>query len=321
MVKSSPDSEPEKQAGKGQKTKPSISLENFYSQIQSIPSLVQQAIIIDHVLTSYFTELKETSEKIVSHFSEEKKKLLAQFDPWLLPVVNEVLDELLNDAIRLNIELNETMACLKKTSEMDWDSHLKNWEQLYKKWYDRKELNKKILTLLSAKTNQLIEKDIKIIKDYQNQTLLKVAQSSSNMNQLERKLVKATAEPLKKLLELKVFIERDVSIKQASDWAAELQTKRESYFNQVLLKIDSIVREVVYLEEAMEGDHSRELEGEMKFVEGELSQILDQMGDEVEAKSRLNGLKEHLEQYSENSMPIELKNHLDALLKKIDHFL
>jgi hypothetical protein len=328
MSDTTPEAAPEKKdEAKGfYQEKHSISLEKFYSQMQSIPLLVQQAIVIDHVLANYFQDLAETAEKIIDHFNEERPKILVEFDSWLIPLANEVLENLLGDALALKKQLDETVKSLQKTAEMNWVQHSKCWEDLYEKWNDRKELNQKILTLLSEKTTLLIEKDIRVIKDYQIQTLSRVAEEGEEFRNLERRLIKATAEPLKHLLEIKAVISQNTSLKQASEWVAELQTERESCFDQVLMKIDAIVRDVVLSEEEIEGDDLKEFESEMHFVEVELKHIHDlipkiHLKDEKEfyfTEARLEGLKDHLEQFSTKTLPRSLKARLEKLFHAID---
>ncbi|MBA2369337.1 MAG: hypothetical protein H0V82_09995 [Candidatus Protochlamydia sp.] len=306
--------------------KHSISLEKFYYQMQSIPLLVQQAIVIDHVLANYFQDLAETADKIIDHFNEEKPKILVEFDSWLIPLANEVLENLLGDALSLKKQLDATVNSLHKTSEMNWVEHSKCWEDLYDKWNDRKELNERILRLLSDKTTILIEKDIKVIKDYQIQTLSRVVEEGEEFRNLERRLIKATAEPMKHLLEIKAVISQNTSLKQASEWIAQLQTQRESCFDQVLMKIDAIVRDVVLSDEEIQGDDLKEFKSEIHFVEVELKHIHDLIPklhskDEKEfyfTETRLEGLKDHLEQCTKKSLPRNLKLRLEKILHAID---
>ena len=328
MSDTMPEPAPEKknEVKKFYQEKHAISLEKFYSQMQSIPLLVQQAIVIDHVLASYFQDLAETAAKIIDHFNEERPKILIEFDSWLVPLANEVLENLLSDALFLKKQLDDTVKSLDKTAEMNWVEHSKCWEELYDKWNNRKELNQKILTLLSEKTTLLIEKDIRVIKDYQNHTLSRVVEEGEEFRNLERRLIKATAEPLKHLLEIKAVISQNTSLKQASEWVAELQTQRESCFDQVLMKIDAIVRDVVLPDEDIEGDDFKEFESEMHFVEVELKHIHELIPkiherDEKElyfTETRLEGLKDHLEQFSKKSLPRSLKARLEKLLHAID---
>lgn len=303
-------------------------IERFYDQIHTFPKLVSKAHVIDKTLLHHFQDIRHSAADVIEQLNKEKQAMLKKFDSWLMPLANEVLDSLLQDADELKLDLEHSLEKLDSSAKKDWIDYAKRWTQLYAKWHDRKGLTKKVLKLAAERNSRLIEKDIKVIKEYQDQTLQNVPKGSEEFYNLEKRLVKATSEPLRHLVELKKqFSEKeDLSIAQASEWVANIHKQRESFFDMVLVKIDSAVKEVVAPEVSYDGELFNELEGEIQFIEQEIKQINEIMlklhridkAEQAFLKERVNGLIDHLEDYDLKNIPGELQKHLDVIRKWIE---
>jgi hypothetical protein len=302
-------------------------IERFYAQIQTFPKLISKAHVIDRTLLHHFHDIRHSASDVIEQLKKEKQSILKKFDSWLMPLAQEVLEELLEDADELKEDLDHSLDKLDSSIKKDWIEYAKKWTQLYARWHDRKGITKKVLKLAAERNSNLIEKDIKVIKDYQDQTLSSVPKGSEEFFNLEKRLFKATSEPLRHLVELKKgFSDKDdLSIKQASEWIANLQKQRESYFDMVLVKIDSAVKEVVSQDVSYDSDLFNELEGEIKFTEQEIKQIDEMLKvpqiDKSELaflKERVNCLIDHLEEYDLQNIPKELENRLNAIRKWIE---
>ncbi len=304
-------------------------IERLKDQIQSIPLLIHQALVIDQALSNHFKSLKNSANEVIAQFHEQKEDILAQFDSLLMPLAKEVLEALILDAEQLKMDLDNTLLSMQKMVDMDWEEHALSWVELYSKLNDRQELNQRILKLVSDRTSQLIDKDIRVIQDYQNQSLSRMSQEDDVFKNVENRLAKATEEPLKHLVELKRGIEETSSMKQASEWIAHLHRQRESCFDQVLMKIDLIVKDVVLIEEEFDIDLFKDLEEEMFFVEQELKHIHSLLpklhkNDEKEfffTEARLEGLKDHLEQFDNLSLPRIVRERLEGIFHDIEDTL
>ncbi|CUI16956.1 hypothetical protein PNK_1341 [Candidatus Protochlamydia naegleriophila] len=306
-----------------------MTIERLRDQIHSIPVLIHQALVIDQALSNHFKSLKDSANEVIVQFNEQKENILAQFDSLLMPLAKEVLEELIRDAERLKSDLDNTLLSMQKMVDMDWKGHALSWIELHSKWHDRHELNQRILKLVSDRTSQLIDKDIRVIQDYQTQSLSRMSQKDDVFKSVEKRLAKATEEPLKHLVELKRGVEETASMKQASEWIAQLHRQRESCFDQVLMKIDLIVKDLVLTEEEFDVDLFKDLEEEMFFVEQELKHIHDLLpklhkNDEKEfffTEARLEGLRDHLEQFDNLSLPRIVRERLEGIFRDIEDTL
>lgn len=304
-------------------------IKRLYVQIQKMPELMGRARVVDQVLLNHFQDLKGHAREVIHQFNEQKTDILKRFDNWLVPIAKEALDELLQDAEQLKRNLNQKLEHLPQLEEKDWIEHAKRWNHLYTKWHDRKALADRVLALVADRTKQLIDKDIQVIQDYQSQSLAQVPEQSEVFEDLKERLEQATEKPLKQLVALRQQTPKPDSLPQASEWVAKVQAQRETYFDQLLMKIDHVVKETVQIEEE-ESDFISftEDEGELVFMERELHQIKlmvanlkpHQASETQFMLARLEELLDHAEQLETTSLPRTLQKRL-AKIKEISSSL
>lgn len=293
----------------------------LYSQIRKMPELTDRAQIIDQVLLSRLQDLKGTASAIIDQFQVQKKIILQRFDNWVMPIAQDVLDGLLQDAKHLKDKLDDKLLHLDQTTPEEWDAEAKHWAQLYSKWNDRGGLINRILEVIADRTAHLIDKDIQVIKDYQSQSLSHLSQETETLRNVEERLTHAIEEPLKQLMSLRIQAQEHTSLQQASEWVAKLQEQRESCFNQLLMKIDHVMKDVVNLEESKDWTIAVEVEGEIVFMERELHHInkdlihmhLIEECDKQFLLGRLEGLLDHAEDLDKRSLPSPLQARMRTL--------
>jgi hypothetical protein len=295
-------------------------LEQFYEQIQAVPILYREAT--DQHLLKHLSEIQSQAVQIINQLDEKKNEILKKIDAQLFPIAKEALDEMLKEAKKLKENLRENLENLKFASKVDWIEHAKCWTRLYANWYDNRELTEKVLQFASHKTKQLIDRDIQVIKDYQTQSLAQISQGTADFKRIQERLKEVTEDSLNNLRSLKTPL-KDLSFKQASDWIRLIHTEREAYFDQVLMKIDSVIKDVVRQEDvAYNESYFLELEGEFHFIEHELNSIQDLMTKEKRqvdfAKKRLWEVREHLEQFDLSALSNELNKRLRDIHKRME---
>lgn len=301
-------------------------IKHLYRQIESVPQLIEKAHVIDTTLLTQFQEIRSNAELLLKEIDDQKKIFLQRFHGVLQPAAQAVLAELSEAAEELKLDLEESLSNLQETSAEDWVQHAKGWVQLYAKLQDHKELAKKVIQVASEHTHELIERDVKVIQDYQDHSLSNLPKESNEYKGLEKRLKAATEEALSQLIKLKDS-PGNLSVVQTAEWIANLHQERQKHFENVLMKIDSILKDTVSMESdsADLGDYS-ELDGEIIFMERELHHInelvanLDLKDDkEVDFMNmRLKGLEEHLDQFELDRVPKELKMKVDKLYNMIE---
>jgi hypothetical protein len=258
---------------------------------------------------------------IINQFNDKKKYILQRFDNWIMPIAQDVLDSFLKDAEQLKDKLDNKLDHLDQTTPEEWDEQAKRWAQLHSKWHDRNSLIEKILEAVVDRTRYLIDKDIQVIHDYQIQSLAHLEQESEAFKNVEKRLEHAIEDPLKQLMSLRNKPSEYTSLKQASEWIEKLQERRESYFDQLLMKIDHVMKDTVYVEDVEDWSLFLEIEGEIIFMESELHQInidLTQISFNQESEkhfifARLEGLLDHVQEIDEHSLPLSLQQRVQAL--------
>ncbi len=293
-------------------------IKRFYAQIQEMPELMARAEAVDQILLRRFQDLRTSALTIITQLNAQKPTILGRFDLLLAPIAKDVLDRLLHDAEQLSYTLNDKIEQMQHNDPLDWKEYAKCWVQIYVTWNDRKALVDKVLELVSSRTSQLIDKDIQVIHDYQTQSLAHLSKESEAFRNLEMRLARATEGPLKQLFALREQPQQHNSLKQASEWVANLQEQRESYFDQLLMKIDLIVKDVVQIDHEDDLTSFSEQEAEIVFMERELHNVqtilpkIDkQQEEDVQfIAARLDSLLDHANELNQSDLPQMLRQRI-----------
>lgn len=302
------------------------SIEQFLNQMETTSQSLQRSREIDQLIVSYFQSIQETAITMMQYFEQQKAEMLnSKFNNWLLPLAQEVLDPLSEDAKQLKAELDQKLLSPLSMTEDSWIEHAKAWVQLYAKWHDRQALVNQVLKLATDRTNRLIDKDIQMIQDYQMQSLSQCSEPEFASQNLEQRMQKATETPLKALTNLKIQLE-EVSAGHLSDWINQVHQEREKHLEQLLNKIDGIVKESGYFEDIQDPIHLVEIEGDLAFMEAEwrylnncLRKINPQdQGAAVFILDRLNELEEHISQFDHLHLPPILHQQMETLRQHIE---
>lgn len=305
---------------------------HLYVQIQEIPELIQQAKAIDHILFTRLQDLKTISSNVIEQFNKQKKAILQRFDHWIMPIAKDVLDKIFQDAEQRRAQLHTKFDQADHVTADEWQDEAQYWTRLHTNGFVRKELISKILETVSMRTQYLVDRDIQIIKDYQTQSLSHLSKESETFKSIEKRLAHVIEEPLKQLMALRNQVKEHTSIQQASEWVAKLQERREGYFDQLLMKIDQVTKDVVHIEplnDRQDWALFLEVEGELVFMESELHDINKDLtyihmleeSDKQFILGRLEGLLDHVQQMNEFSLPVALQKRVQVLKEGIFYSL
>ncbi|MFI0435307.1 MAG: hypothetical protein ACH350_06220 [Parachlamydiaceae bacterium] len=294
-------------------------IHSFYLQISKLPDLNR------HGLPDCLKGIQITVSLIIDQFHEQKHHVLELFDQWIKPIAQDFFSQLYHDIEQLKMRLDQKLTHVDQVSPSEWQIEAEEWGEWYSKWSDQKKIIKKVLDAVAEKTDHLINKDIQIIREYQTQSLSHVSQQTDTFKSLEERLSNAIEEPLKQLMGLRIQAKKHTSLQQASEWVANLQEKRETCFDQLLMKIDHVMKDAVNLEDIQDGSVFLEVEGEILFMEQELHHIHEDLihldlieeSDKQFLLARLDGLCEHVADLAEHSYPCSLQSKIDELKKEI----
>lgn len=299
-------------------------IDHFYSQIRQIPSLDSEELHCTQLFIRQLESIQQSALDVIKTFEEQKTTIIRHYDFWLQPIAKEALEELVLRAEELNRQLSSTLE--SKTKDIDWNKYLESWLEICEQWQSRKALSDRILALVSDRIAHSIDNDIKVLVDYQNHQIAGIDAEEEKRESLKNRLDQVTDEPLKQLRALRHQTHNHDSLLQAAQWMAAFQEKRESCFDQLLVKIDTAVKEIVDLTEKEDVvSYSSEDEGEIVFMEREFESILvaiDSLSGKCETdflftESRLESLLDHLDEINLTVIPHSLQRRVLHLKNEI----
>lgn len=301
----------------------SFFVQNFCDQLKNLPSHIQNLQENEPDFFACQREVREKAEKLLTDFNHQRDDLLQKFDPRLLFAAKEVLEDLSKEGNALKQDLEESLKDKSCILNQNWELCTQKWMDFQSNWINKKNLIDRILKLLSERTSSLIDKDLKIIHDYQKQSLSQLSTSPETKN-LEERLDKAIKVPLKMLHDLKNTPEQ-LSVEQAPEWLDNVYQKRETYFDNLLMKIDIVMKDVVHPHEIRDVNQLSEVEHEIAFMENELHSINQFLNNKTlgknELEQRLEHVLDHLNHLQIPSLPLDLQEKMERIEETILIFL
>lgn len=176
-------------------------------------------------------------------------------NPKIKPFQTIIIQPLIDRAQKINKRWqNNAMHLRVKAFDetKQWSEESEYWIDFY--W------NKSIDDLLSSLKENLqkdalkrVDRDIKIIQDYEQQTFEKLNVGASDKQHLKDLLEELLLKPIASLGALK-HLKEELSLEEIDLWNKELDEKRQKLFNETLAIIDAVVHD--YKPEfAIEEDH------------------------------------------------------------------
>jgi hypothetical protein len=116
-----------------------------------------------------------------------------------------------------------------------------------------------------------------------------------------------------------------LSIDRTAEWIEKVSQERISYFDHLLMKIDSIVRDTVNPEAVLDISQLSEFNQELAFMEHELEQISKalegihrgNLHELAHLSESLEGLQDHLSQLRCSQLPRDLEEKMNKMEEMI----
>lgn len=295
---------------------------HFYNQIKLTPKLLEKASRIDSTLLQHFHDLRAHASAFINEIKKEKEGLLSEFNGWLRPAAKEVIEEIYHDAEKLKDNLNEAISGEESLKKEEWSRHAQRWAKLYSDLQDRQGLVKKVITVASERVKASIHDDIQFIQEYHQHTLSRVDQNSSQ--NIQKRLGKAIQGAILELSALEKDLPESTNVTQTAAWIANIHQKRTQCSDNILMKIDAVIKKEMHVEELHSVETETELEHEITFMEQEIADLEIQLKRKhADAQSRsltldhLQGLQEHLSEIGKLRMPRGLRDRIERIGKRL----
>lgn len=184
--------------------------------------------------------------KVSMEKREQLEQIKREVDLDLQPLVSEVIDPLLRTIYNLHTQQHNDLQEWQEKAlprYAKWVNKAKLWVDLYTKAQSKEEVLKAIIEHIIDLSSQSIEKDLKILKEYETHAL-NFSNDPEKKAGLQKELKERLAPFLTILNDLKVQRPPEFKeLKEVSAWKAGLDEKRQHCFNEALQTIDSFAEE------------------------------------------------------------------------------
>jgi hypothetical protein len=260
------------------------------------------------------------ADDLLSELANRGDQICDELSDDIRPKARELFKELNNQALHLKSELVKAFQEAPVNGKVNWSEIAKAWMRFAFKWVDSEKLKERIIGLAIDQTKYLIDRDLKVINDYQQQSIMPLLDDPSIALNIEKRLKTATQEALQQFTDLKNQ-PSNLNPDAASKWIKSIQIKRQLYFDKILLKIDSVLKEVTadYIHE--DPVSIFEMNSELTFMEQELKYFARESIKIGSIPSGLRDLKEDLNNLKLRGIPSESLSRFNSLKKEMDLLL
>lgn len=283
---------------------------SFSNYLRNLQNLSHSGYVIIHSKANYLLSLfKQRGDSIIQELHEEIR-LKAE----------ELLKELYLQAQLLKEQLD--LACDRGLSNIyvDWNEIAKSWARLGSKWVDSEKLKELIIKSVMDQTKHLIDRDLKVIRDYQQQSINPISDDPTIISNLENRLNVATQEALQQFVALKNQ-PSDLNPEAASTWIKNIHAQRQIYFDKILLKIDGVIKEMEIDRNIHDPISIYEISSELTFMEQELKYFAQEVTKHGIDLSGLKDLSEDLYALEARGIPQEIHPRFEALKIQLESVL
>lgn len=263
---------------KPEKQSPSI-LNRFVDRIRSTFQKFQNKPEHDFHLTGRIQDLQKTANSVLEQLSTIKDEMRKEIDKDVFSHVEDVIDIMIKEVSRLHqsMERPGSVTHHAKTYQRysQWIEKAKLWVQICSMANDKEAIVKAIIRYTVDDFLQVIDRDIQVINDYQEHMLDALAVEEDEKIALAQRLDLRLDPYLKALSALHVK-PRDLPLQEIALWKAQVDKRREKYFEAALHAIDKIINDIIPdTSGPEEHEHLAEVLTQIAYLETETPNIYD----------------------------------------------
>lgn len=266
---------------KGSEKKQQTILNRFVDRIRTTFQKFQNKPNKDIQLIGRIQDLQKTAFIVLRQLQIIKDELKGEIDEDIFIYVEEVVDPIIKEVSRLNRSLEEssTVTHQAKTYQRysQWIEKAKLWVQICSKAGDREAILNAIIHYTVDDFLEVIDRDLQVLNDYQEHMLEALAVDEEEKIALAQRLASRLDVYIRGLNELRVR-PSDLSLHEIAVWKAQVDKKRERYFDASLHAIDKIINQSIpdTVGES-EQEHLVDVLSQIAYLEHEVPILYDQM--------------------------------------------
>ncbi len=262
--------------------KKSFSLLNrFVDRIRSTFQIFQNKPMEDHQLTGRIQDLQKTASTVLKQLIAIKEELKNELDHEVFTSVEEIIDPLIKEISRLNKTLEQPVSVIHQAKAYQrysqWIEKAKLWVQICSKSNDKSAIVKAIIRYTVDDFLQVIYRDIQVINDYQEHMLETLAVDEDEKIALAQRLEMHLEPYLKGLNDLRAK-PHDLPLKEIALWKAQVDKRREKFFDAALHAIDKIINHAIPDSSGHEEhEHLVDVLSQIAYLEHEVPHLYDEI--------------------------------------------
>jgi hypothetical protein len=274
------------------------------------------------------SEMQKTIDKALKQLTIVRDKIKILEDEQLFKNAETSIEYLLKSVQRIK----KSEGVISKQGQLfkrynEWINKIQPWIQLEAKITDKDAIITALVQHFLNESSELINRDVQVVKDYQQQILDQV----QGENKIKSELIFKMEVALKPFLDaLKALKENppDLKLDRIVEWKKGLDIKRGNLFEKALHTIDDLVVDVVPVSKSEE-EHERivEILTQIAYMEEELPHIMEivsgKKSDDFQLQlinSRISSLEEEVYQLNlDTRLTPELTHRLQILMQNLDY--
>lgn len=257
--------------------------------------------------------LQNTANQVLTALNQIKAELASEEDPDLINSLDAVVKPIVRDVERLQRKSAHPNSLAEQE---DAAEHYSAWIERAQPWVhflstnlkDRKAIINAVVKHTIIASEEMVKRDLQVIKDYQNHKLAELATNNSDRSQLQKRLDIALSKHLADLSRLQrsepAKVE-DIGLKELEVWKERVETLREKLYNKSLEIVDDIFRDIHPILESKE-EHDRVLLNlnRMAELEEDILQLQRDLRkhvlDEEDINARLEQYEKEINHFSKD---------------------
>lgn len=192
-------------------------------------------------------ELTQNTDEVLKRLDNIKEELRTQIDGDLYKYVESAIDPMSRDVKRIQKLMEKKgsplhqAAAFKKYNE--WIEKAKLWVGLESRIHDKKAVIEAIIKHTFAESDELIDHDLQVIREYEAQIVANLPISDEERNSITH-LINLKLQPhIQALAHLKHKPPR-IELGKVTHWRSEVDRKRNMHHDDALHDIDEVIQEV-----------------------------------------------------------------------------
>ena len=258
---------------------PTSMFSRFIDRIRSTFQRFQNKPQPDHELAGRIQDLQKTANSVVKQLHTIKDKLKNEIDQELFSHVQEIIDPIIKEVSRLNKSIGQPTSVVHQAKAYQrfsqWIEKAKLWIQFCSKTNDKEAILKAIIRYIVEDFLEVIDRDIQVINDYQNHMLDALAVEEEEKLTVLKNL---NLEPYLQGLRSLQTKPNELSLHEIALWKAQVDKRREKYFDEALHTIDKVINSVIPDSSGEEEqEHLVDVLSQIVYLEREVPQLCDEI--------------------------------------------